>query len=96
MTAYETGTEAVLLGEVGGDEGKNVQWEAVDGSERVPPFLNSQQCGRGVLIKPRDLIQSDATKGVSTYVVPKTPKYLVTYDGEKAVRFSSSFRAKTS
>ena len=42
MTAYKTCTEVVLLGrEIGGYKGKDVQREAVDASERVPPFANS-------------------------------------------------------
>ena len=46
MTADESGAESVLLGrQVGGDEGKNVQWDAVDGSKRVLPFAYGYQRG---------------------------------------------------
>ena len=96
MAAYETGTEAVLLGgKIGGDEGNDVRWEAVEGSERVLPFVNVCQHGRGIMIKLGDLIQRDSTKSVKI-CSPKTPRSFATYDGEKAVRFSSSFKAKTS
>ena len=34
MTAYEGGPETILLGrEMGGDEGKDFQWDAVYGNE---------------------------------------------------------------
>ena len=40
-TTHTTGTETVLLGtEVGGDEGKDIQWNAIDVSEGVPPFTD--------------------------------------------------------
>lgn len=46
MATYVAGTEAVPLGgEMGGDEGKDVQREAVYGGKRVPPFTNICQCG---------------------------------------------------
>jgi len=44
MTAYMTGVETVRLGiEVGGDEGKDIQRNAVDVNERVPPFADACQ-----------------------------------------------------
>ena len=44
MTAYLTGFEKVLLGrEVGGDEGKDVQRNAVDVGEGVLPFADACQ-----------------------------------------------------
>ena len=44
MTAYMTGPEKVRLGiEVGGDEGKDIQRNAVDVSEGVPPFADACQ-----------------------------------------------------
>ena len=62
MTAHKTGEEVVPLGgKIGGDEGKDVQREAVDGNERVLPFANCRQRGRGVTIKLRDVIQGDTT-----------------------------------
>ena len=97
MTAYKTCTEVVLLGrEIGGYKGKDVQREAVDANERVPPFANSCQRDCGVVIKLGDLIQSDAVKVSSMYLYPETPKASTTYDERNAARFSSSFKAKTS
>lgn len=97
MAAYETGMEDVFLRrEMGGYEGNDVQREAVDGGERVPPFANSCQRDCGVVIKLGDLIQSDAVKVSSMYLYPETPKASTTYDERNAARFSSSFKAKTS
>jgi hypothetical protein len=54
MTAYKTGAESVLLGrEMGGDEGENVQRDAVYTNERVPPLADSRQRGRGILVELR-------------------------------------------
>ena len=42
MTAHETGAETILVGsEVGGNEGKDIQRDAVDWNERVLPFADS-------------------------------------------------------
>ena len=51
MAADEGGEESVLLGrQVGGDEGKNVERDAVDGGKRVLPFADGCQCGRSVAV----------------------------------------------
>ena len=97
MAAYETGMEDVFLRrEMGGYEGNDVQREAVDGGERVPPFANSCQRDCGVVVKLGDLIQNGPTREVSKYSFPKAPQSAATYSGENAVRFSSSFKAKIS
>jgi hypothetical protein len=45
MTTYKTGAETVLLGrEMGGDEGKDIGWDAVYANKGVPPFADSHQC----------------------------------------------------
>ena len=44
MTAHRSGMEKVLLGsEMGGDEGKDIRWDAVDESERVLPLASGCQ-----------------------------------------------------
>ena len=46
MAAHERGTETVLLGrEVGGDEGKDIQRDAVDVNEGVLPLADGRQRG---------------------------------------------------
>ena len=71
MTADKSGAESVLLGrEVGGDEGKNVEWDAVDGSKRVPPFAYGYQRGRSVPVELRNGVQSEAVEEVSTTMFP--------------------------
>lgn len=41
MTAHTTSIEMVLLGlEIGGDEGKDIQRDTVNGNEGVPPFAD--------------------------------------------------------
>ena len=66
VAAHETGTEAVLLGrEMGGDERKDIQGDAVYANEGVPPFTNGRQRDRGILIKLTDLVETVATEGVS-------------------------------
>jgi hypothetical protein len=97
MAAHGTGTETVLLGrEVGGDEGKDIQRDAICASERVPPFANSRQRGRGLLIKLRHLIERDAAEEVSALGIVPRRWSMITYDGKCVTRFSFSFRAKTS
>jgi hypothetical protein len=55
VAAYEGNTESIALrSEMGGDEGKDIHWDAVDGGESVPPFADGCQCGRGVTVKLRN------------------------------------------
>ena len=57
MTAYVTGAETVRLRmEVGGDEGKDVQRDAVDVNERVPPLANICQRSRNVPAELGDVV----------------------------------------
>ena len=61
MTTHERGTETVPLGgEVGGDEGEDIQWDAVDGNEGVLPLAYGCQCGRSILVELRNRIRSEA------------------------------------
>ena len=66
MTADGTCVENVPLGrEVGGDEGKDVQRDAVNASEGVPPFTNSTKRGRNVAVELRHVRRGEATEVVS-------------------------------
>jgi hypothetical protein len=66
MTTYKTGAETVLLGrEMGGDEGKDIQRDAVYMNEGVPPLADSRQRGRGILVELRNLIDGETTEEVS-------------------------------
>ena len=65
MAADEGGEEPVLLGrQVGGDEGKNIERDAVDGGKRVLPFADGCQCGRSVPVELGNGIQGEAAEGV--------------------------------
>ena len=67
MTTYKTCTETVLLGrEVGGDEGEDVQREAIDANERVLPLINNGKCGRQVPVELTNFVQAGAAEEVST------------------------------
>jgi hypothetical protein len=58
MTTH--GTEAKYItsrGEIGGDERENVERDAIERDERVPPLADSRQRGRGILIKLRNHIE---------------------------------------
>src|SRR5882762_976503 len=71
MTAHKTCAETVLLGrEVGGDEGKDVQRDAVDANERVLPLAESSKCSRKVPFELRNHVQGDAAEGVSDIALP--------------------------
>ena len=65
VTAYKSGAKTVLLRrEKGGDDGKDIQWDTVYGSEGVPPLAGSRQRGRNVLVKLRDVIEGEAIEEV--------------------------------
>ena len=90
-----------LRKEMGGNDGKDIQWDAVDWNERVPPFADSCQCARSIPVELRNTIKSEATEQVTMYylmpdLANESTIYLETYHGEYATRFSSSFRAKAS
>ena len=62
MTTYKTGVETVLLGgEMGGDEGKDVQRDAIYANEGVPPLADIRRRGRGTLVKLRNIVEGEAT-----------------------------------
>ena len=70
MTAHESGAETVLLRrEMGGDEGKDIQRESVDGSEGVPRFTDGCEYTRDIPLEFRKLFQSKATVAGSQRVV---------------------------
>ena len=103
MAAYEGGSEPVRLGgEMGGDEGKNLQRDAIYGNERVPPLADGCQRGRDIPVKLINLVEREAIERVSMLSSCKTlagrasRQCFATYNGEYTLRFSSSFRAKTS
>jgi hypothetical protein len=82
MAAYGAGAEKVLLGrEMGGDEGKDIQWDTVYGNERVPPFANSRQRGRGLLVELGNLSKVKL-QGSQHVASPRQRWTFVTYDGE--------------
>ena len=74
VTAYESGAEPVSLGrKAGGDEGENLQWDAVDGNEGVPPLADNSQCGRNIAVELRNLFEGGAIEEVSASF-PKTSR----------------------
>ena len=97
MAAYRTGPKTILLGiEMGGDEGKDIQRNAVYAKEGVPPLPDSCQRGRDVLVQLRNIIESEAVEEVSASFLRISRATFATYDGEYDACFSSWFRAKTS
>jgi hypothetical protein len=95
MTAHESGPETVLLGrEMGGDEGKDIQRDAVDGSEGVHPSTDNDKCGRNVAFESRNRVQAKATEVVSNRMYSGCS--LSTYSVGYAVWLSSSLSAKIS
>jgi hypothetical protein len=69
MTTHKSGTEAVTLErEMGGDEGKDIQQNAVDGSEEVLPFTDGYKCGPNVAFQSRNRVQVKATEVVSNLI----------------------------
>jgi hypothetical protein len=61
MTAHRTDEKYVTpRGEIGGDKSENVKRDAIDRDERVPPLADRRQRGRGVMVKLRNHIQSEA------------------------------------
>jgi len=61
MTAYKYGRDQVLLGRsMGGNEGENIRWDAIDGGEQIPPFANSRQRDRDVLVELGNRIKGES------------------------------------
>ena len=101
MTTHVTGPETVFLGtEMGGDEGKDIQRNPVDIDEGVPPFMDVCQRGRSIPVELRNIVKGEAIEEVSLSLLKtlraSSQLCFVTYDGEYAMRFTSSFRAKMS
>ena len=66
MTAHMTGAKTVHLGvEMGRDEGKDIERNAVDGSQRVPPPADIRQRGRNISLELRNSIKGEAAREVS-------------------------------
>ena len=71
MTAYESGPETVFLGrEMGGDLRKDLRRNAIDVDERVPPFADIRQRGRGIPVELKNLIGGKAMEQVSVLLSP--------------------------
>ena len=63
MATYETDLKKVFARrEMGGNEIKDLEWDAVYGNEGVIPFAYNPQCGRGILLKLRDLFKSETQR----------------------------------
>ena len=72
-TAYESDPEPVRLGrEMGGNQGKNLQRDAVYGNEGVPPLADGRQNGRDIPVKLRNLVEREAIERVSVLSFCKT------------------------
>jgi len=70
MTAYVTDAKAVCLGmEVGGDQRKDVQRDAVDVNERVPPLADVRQRGRDIPVELGDVVKAEAVKEVGVLLI---------------------------
>ena len=66
MTTHITGTETVFLGmEMGGNEAKDIQGNAVDVNEGVPPFTDVCQRGRNILVELRNVVEGETVEEVS-------------------------------
>ena len=47
------------MGEMGRDEGENLQRETIDGDERVPPLTDSLQRSKGIPVELRNGIEGE-------------------------------------
>ena len=66
MAAHESCTESIAVGrEMSGDEGKDIQRNAVDRDESVPPFPDGYQRGCSVPVELRNGIQCETAEEVS-------------------------------
>jgi len=83
MTAYMTGAETVCLGmEMGGDEGKDIQRNAVDGSEGILPLADIRQCGRNTTVELRNSIEGETIgEGSVSFKLQDLANESATYDG---------------
>jgi hypothetical protein len=95
MATHESGPETVPLGgEMGVDEGKDIQRNAINGSEGVHPFTDNYKCGRNVAFESRDRFQVEAKGIVSGRM--RSECSFSTHNVGYAARLSSSLRAKMS
>ena len=96
MATYETDLKKVFARrEMGGNEIKNLEWDAVYGNEGVPPLVDNPQFGQAILLKLRDLFKSE-TQRRSGWCSRRDQYAHVTYDGENALQFSSLLKVKMS
>ena len=66
ITAHITGIETIRLGmKVGGDERKDIQRNAVDADEGVPPLADVCQRGRSIPVELGDVVKGEAAEEVS-------------------------------
>ena len=66
MAAGKSGTESVLLGrEMGGDQGKDIQRDAIYWSKGVDPLADSHQSSRGIPVELKNVIQGEPSREVS-------------------------------
>ena len=66
VTAYETCAETVTLGrEVGRDDGKDIQWDAIYANEGIPPLTNIRQHGRDFMVELGNAVKGGAVEEVS-------------------------------
>jgi len=113
MTADESDPEAVTQrSETHRNEAKDIQWETVDGSQKVPPLVDGCRSSEDVFGKLRELEKvifraqeesSTFNRESRTWSKVKLRRSVKcrslggsTYDGEYAIFFNSALRAKTS
>ena len=66
ISTNESRSESIVLrGEMGGDKGKHIHRDAVDGRKSVPPFADGYQCGCSVPVELRNSIQGETAEEVS-------------------------------
>lgn len=97
VTAYMGGLQTVLdIRKVVGDEGNDIQRNAIDLNEGVPPLADICRRNGNIPVKLRNIVEGEAVEEVS----PSLPgsswagSHSATYDEEYATRFNSSFKAK--
>ena len=61
-TAYKSGPGSVLLREMGRDEGKDIQRDAVYGNERIPPLANIHQRRRSIPAELGNIVEGEAVE----------------------------------
>ena len=65
MTTDESDSEAITQrSEMHRNEAKDVQWETVDGGQRVPPFVDGCRSGQDVFGELRELEKNGFSRGI--------------------------------